>query len=286
MNFLVDCIAISIQCYLLARMVSEHFPVKEPKEKSFKLVFLQMWTGCIASTVIFVNGSPLQKILSGVLVYIIFGLFVYKGKLILKIGLSFLLYAILLMLDFMLQFIMFGEFIEVVKTMPPFEMNLLARLLGTPMVFLICLGVEFLMSRQKGLVITALTGLGVAMALIQWMIIDILFTANSAGMIQDCVVMSFIFSSVLMGGYIVVTEMFRIKMRQQEKEIELEQIRLKTRYQYDLYQQALEQGEQLRNLRHDMRNQLQTMQYLVGTKGKDGKDHALQMLDEMKNRMK
>lgn len=198
MNFLVDSIAISIQGYLLARMVCDHFPVKEPKERSFWLVFLQMWVGCLVSTVVFVNGSPFQKITSGVLTYVIFGLFVYRGKMALKIGLSLLLYSTLLVFDFMLQFIMFGEFIEIVKTMPPFEMNLLARVLGTPMVFLICLLVEFVMSRNRGILITAITGLGIAMAVIQWLILDTLFTANAGGMFKDCVGISFIFGSVLM----------------------------------------------------------------------------------------
>lgn len=285
MNYLVDCIAISIQSYLLARMACNHFPVKEPKQRSFLLVFLQMWVGCIASTVIFVNGTPLQKISSGVLTYVIFGLFVYKGRIILKLSLSILLYSTLLMLDFLLQFLMFGEFIEVVKTMPPFEMNMLARLLGTPMVFLICLFVEFVMSRHKGAMITAITGLGVAMAVIQWIILDTLFAANAGGIFKDCVGISFIFSTVLMGGYIIVTELFRGKMLQQEKESELEQIRLETQYQYDLYRQALEQGEVLRDLRHDMRNQLQTMQYLVSTKEKQDREDAVKMLREMKKRM-
>jgi len=285
MNYLVDCIAISIQGYLLARMVSDHFPVKEPKERSFKLVFLQMWIGCLASTVVFVNGTPFQKIMSGILIYIIFGLFVYRGNVFIKIGLSFLLYSTLLVLDFMLQFIMFGEFIEVVKTMPPFEMNLLARLLGTPMVFLLCLVVEFVMNRHKGVLITAITGLGIAMAIIQWIIIDTLFISNAGGILNDAVGISFIFSSVLMGGYIIVTELFRGEMKQQEKESELEQIRIETKYQYDLYRQALEQGEELRDLRHDMRNQLQTMQYLMTANSIEAKEDAMKMLRELKKRV-
>lgn len=285
MNYLVDCIAVSIQSYLLARMVSDHFPVKKPKERSFKLVFFQMWASCLASTVVFVNGTPFQKIGSGVLIYIIFGLFVYRGNVFIKIGLSFLLYSTLLVLDFMLQFIMFGEFIEVVKTMPPFEMNLLARLLGTPMVFLLSLVIEFVMNRHKGVLITAITGLGLAMAIIQWIIIDTLFTSNAGGILKDAVGISFIFSSVLMGGYIVVTELLRGKMKQQEKENELEQIRLETKYQYDLYCQALEQEEELRDLRHDMRNQLQTMQYLMTENSIEAKEDAMKMLRELKKRV-
>ena len=185
----------------------------------------------------------------------------------------------------MLQFLMFGEFIEVVKSLPPFEMNLLARLLGTPMVFLLCLFVGFVQSRHKGLLVTGITGLGVAMALIQWIILDTLFTANKGGIIKEGVGISFIFSSVLMGGYIIVTELFRGKMIQQKKENELEQIRLESNYQYELYCQAIKQGEILRDLRHDMKNQLQTMQYLISTDNDEDKEYAMKMLQEMKRRI-
>ena len=40
MKNLVDCISISIQAYLLSRMMCNMLPVKEPKERSFMLAFL------------------------------------------------------------------------------------------------------------------------------------------------------------------------------------------------------------------------------------------------------
>ncbi len=283
MGFLVDCVGAGIQCYLLAGMICNHFPIKEPKKRSFWLAFTQMWLVYFACGYIF-QASPVGKIISGSLIYVLGGLFFYKGGWIKKIGWGIFQYILLMIFEFLIQLVMFRDLIELIKTLPLLEMNMLARVLGTPMVFLLCLGTDFLMSHHKGRMIKAITGLGVLMALIQWLVLKVLFTVNAEGMVRDCIGVSFIFSSVLMTGYIVVTELFRAKLRQQEKKNELEQICLETEYQYELYQQALKQGEELRDLRHDMRNQLQTMEYLLSTKKEEDKEYAVKMLHEMKIR--
>ena len=284
MNILVDIIAITIQGYLIATLVCNVFPVKEPKEKSFRLAFIQMWMSYFVVNFIF-NGSPIQRITSGTLTFVVVGVFFYQGGILFRVFLSVLQYMALLSIDLAIQFLLFVDFVAVIKKLPPFEMNMMGRLLGTSIVFLLCVVVEFIMSRHKGLLMKVITGLGVAMSLVQLLILDTLSRANGEGMMRSGVGMSILFSFVLMGGYIVVIELFRAKLRQQEKDNELEQIRMETQFQYDLYRKALKQGEDLRNLRHDMRNQIQTMQYLMRTKNGEDKAYAVRMLGEMKKRM-
>lgn len=282
MKNLVDCISISIQAYLLSRMMCNMLPVKEPKERSFMLAFFNNWLSCIATTYIF-NHSPLEKITSGIITYIIMGLFIYNGGLIKKIGFGILQYGMLLGLGFLLQFVLFKEFVEVIKTLPIHDLNLLAKVLGTPMVFIICLGTEFWINRHQGTLIKMITGLGCAMAIVQWIILGAMFQTNAGGIIINAVTISFIFSTVLMVGYIVVMELYRAMIKRQEKKNELEQMRLETQQLYELYQQVLGQEEDLRNLRHDLKNQLQAIQYLITTENE--RERALQMLNELRNKI-
>ena len=60
-------------------------------------------------------------------------------------------------------------------------------------------------------------------------------------------------------------------------------MRLETQQLYELYQQVLGQEEDLRNLRHDLKNQLQAIQYLITTENE--RERALQMLNELRNKI-
>ena len=128
-----------------------------------------------------------------------------------------------------------------------------------------------------------ITGLGCAMAIVQWIILGAMFQTNAGGIIINAVSISFIFSTVLMVGYIVVMELYRAMIKRQEKKNELEQMRLETQQLYELYQQVLGQEEDLRNLRHDLKNQLQAIQYLITTENE--RERALQMLNELRNKI-
>jgi hypothetical protein len=284
MNILVDCIAVIIQGYLIATMVCDFLPVTEPKRRSFWLAFAQMWMSYIVVNFVF-NVTPAHRIISGTLTFVVFGVFFYRGNLLLKIGLSVLQYMFLLMIDLAIQFLLFVDFVAVIKVLPPFEMNMMGRLLGTSILFLICVVLEFIRNRHKSGIMKIITGLGVVMAVMQLQILDTLSKANGEGMIRSRVGMSILFSFVLMGGYIVVMELFRAKIRQQEKENLLEQIQSETTYQCEYYCNALKQGEELRNIRHDMRNQIQAVQFLLNSKRKEDKKRVALILSEMKQRI-
>lgn len=284
MNILVDCIAITIQAYLIATMVCNFLPVKEPKRRSFWLAFIQMWMSYIIVNFCFYM-TPGHRIISGTVTFVVFGLFFYKGNIFTRIGISVFQYMFLLTIDLAIQFLLFVDFVAVIKILPPFEMNMMGRLLGTSILFLISVILEFIRNRHKSDIMKIITGLGVAMAFIQLQILDTLSKANGEGMIRSRVGMSILFSFVLMGGYIVVMELFRAKINQQEKENLLEQIQLETKYQYEYYCNALKQGEELRNIRHDMKNQLQALQLLLNCEKMEDKKRIGLILNEMKQRI-
>ncbi len=100
------------------------------------------------------------------------------------------------------------------------------------------------------------------------------------------IIMVTAFSCILMlFGYYLTTEMFYEIIRQQKKKTELERERLEQKYQYDYYILAREYGEKARDLRHDMRNQLQTVQYLLQAKEEDEKERAEEMLEKLKRKI-
>lgn len=74
-------------------------------------------------------------------------------------------------------------------------------------------------------------------------------------------------------------------IRQEKKKNEIERSRLEKQYQYDYYILAKEKAEQVRDLRHDMRNQLQTVQYLISSETEDEKNHAREMLKNLEEKV-
>lgn len=93
---------------------------------------------------------------------------------------------------------------------------------------------------------------------------------------------TFIFSFVLVMEYFLTMEIFRESLEQKEKESELEQMRLKQKYEYDYYQFAQKQGEEIRDIRHDLRNQLQTIQYMLKYGNKKEEKIGKEMLEQLK----
>lgn len=83
-----------------------------------------------------------------------------------------------------------------------------------------------------------------------------------------------------------MTNMGYEMVRQQKKKNEMEQSLLEKQYQYDYYILAKEKAEQVRDLRHDMRNQLQTVQYLMCSEMEDEKKHAREMFENLEEKVK
>ena len=80
-------------------------------------------------------------------------------------------------------------------------------------------------------------------------------------------------------------EMFYQLIRQQRKQNDLEQKMLEKQYQYNYYKLAYTQGEELRDIRHDMKNQLQAMDYLLYSRSDEDRKTAEKMLENLTDKM-
>lgn len=94
-------------------------------------------------------------------------------------------------------------------------------------------------------------------------ILNILALSNPEELIENGIMITAVGSLLLIGGFLVVNELFQQMLVQQKKQAELEQMVLEQEYQYDYYKKAHKQSEYMRDMRHDMRNQLQTVGALL-----------------------
>lgn len=65
----------------------------------------------------------------------------------------------------------------------------------------------------------------------------------------------------------------------------MEKLRVEKQYQYNYYQLAQKQGEEIRDIRHDLRNQIQTIQYLLESGDEKQNKIGREMLENLKHRM-
>lgn len=110
---------------------------------------------------------------------------------------------------------------------------------------------------------------------------------NSMGRekIKYLVVISSMYSFAIILSYFIMINVGEEIIRQEKKKNEIERSRLEKQYQYDYYILAKEKAEQVRDLRHDMRNQLQTVQYLISSETEDEKNHAREMLKNLEEKV-
>ena len=60
---------------------------------------------------------------------------------------------------------------------------------------------------------------------------------------------------------------------------------LEKRYQFDYYKLAYAKGEELRDIRHDIRNQLQAMEHLLHSEKREDKKRVEQMFVKLSDRV-
>lgn len=102
---------------------------------------------------------------------------------------------------------------------------------------------------------------------------------------NNAYMITIISNMVILLGYIVVTEVFGEISRQQRKESEMEKLRVEKQYPYNYYQLAQKQEEEIRDIRHDLRNQLQTIQYMLKFGNKQEEKTGREMLEKLKKRV-
>ena len=283
-SFMIDFIAINIQSYLSACIFCNIFPVKKPRWKSLLIADIQMIVCYFVVNYIFCETS-LERIISGTITFVIFGFFLYEGSRVRQIGTSILQYMLMLTLDLAISVLLFVDFVSLIRTLLPEEHMRMGRNLATALLFFILAIIEFVKYLKEKKKISYIMVLGILMSIVQLIILDTLANANTDGMITNRFMITIFLSFAVMGGYLILMSLFKTVQAQQKKKHDLEQVQLETKYQYESYRSALQHGEQLRNLRHDMKNQLQAVQFLLNSKRKEDRSRADVILEEMKNRV-
>lgn len=121
---------------------------------------------------------------------------------------------------------------------------------------------------------------------IQFFMLYRMVQRQSIAFLDYAYVATVISNMALFIGYFMATEVFMEMSRQQQRKSEMEKLRAEKQYQYNYYQLAQRQGEEIRDIRHDLRNQLQAIQYLLKTGDEKGEQIGKEMLENLKQRVK
>lgn len=280
LRFWIDLVACTIQNYMACSITCMIFPMREPRRKSFLIILVQLMVSYFFINYIFWE-TPFQRISCGVLVYIIIGYFAFDGRTIRRIMYPLLEYLLFLLLDLSLQLFLFPNFMEIIMKLPPLDQKLIGRNMATASLFLIYVVGEAIVKRKEEKQKIGIRVLAIVFAFVQLQILNVLGQSNPEDMIESRLFITAIFSMIMIGGFLIVTEMYQSVLRQQEKQKELEQMALEKEYQYDYYKTAVAQGERLRDLRHDMRNQLQTVEYLIQSESEEDRKRAEEMVKKL-----
>lgn len=290
MSLVVDFIAAFIQSYFVAQIVCRLFRVKAPVERSFALACFQMMAGYIVVNFIFTGASAdnivWERVISGIVTYILLGFLFYDGSLLYKIGAGVAQYAGMFLVDISIQVLLFTDFMSIIKVLPVFEMTMLGRGLVTSVFFLVCILVELFSARKGKNSNRSIAVLALILALVQLIILNSLSCANPDGMLKSRVVITILFHFMLTGGYIIVIELYHMFSKIQLKKAELDYWNLEIGRQKKLYHTMVKHNEEIHNLRHDMRNQLQMIVHMANQKEKADREKAEYLLGEMRNAVK
>ena len=158
---------------------------------------------------------------------------------------------------------------------------LLGRNVYNLTMFLAITIVQLWLYRNKGKELKQITFLTAIFALCQILIFRHIFGVNYEGLTNYAATLSIVYSGGVILGYLIVTRLFQKVVMLMEKLHELEQRELERRYQYDYYQKAYTRSEEIRDMRHDMRNQLQAIQYLFQSEEEESRRRAEEMVNQL-----
>lgn len=229
------------------------------------------------------NDSVMVRVFGGMIIMVLFAVIILDGTIIQNIVRGILYYVLFVILEgFTLAILNTWFSLDYNKII--FNTNLvLGRVIFTLIAYLFIIILELVINRNKSKDLrwaAILSAILVVCELIFFL--ALIYTMWEKEGEYLAVICSF--STVLvMIGYYITTEMFYEMIRQQEKKNELEQKLLEKQYQYDYYILAKEQAEKARDLRHDMRNQLQTVQHLIQMEGE--KERAQIMIEKLRERI-
>ena len=275
-----EIMSLVVQDYLLSNLVCKIYPVKKPYWASFLIVYIQQFLAFFSANFVF-GKTPIIGSISVILIFLFTGLFLFEGNRIVQILLGLVEYVSFLILDLFLRFFFLASFEELIESLPPLDQRILGRNIATAAVFIILILYDLYIHRKDGKYIKSIMGLGIGLGVVQMVTLNLISSSNLKGMIEGKSIISMFFSMVMIGGYLVVMELFQSIQRQQQKQAKLEQMALERRYQYDYYQKAYTRSEAIRDMRHDMRNQLQAIQYRFHSEEEESRMRAEEMVNQL-----
>lgn len=216
----------------------------------------------------------------GVICFSMMSLIIFEGTFIKKILLGAVEYAFLIVLDFLAVFFVYPWMgLSHAEDMLISARLLLARNVFNVFLYLLLMLTELWRYRKRESLFKVIVFLASGFGICQLFAMKNLYQANSNGVTESAVVVSAFYTGIVIIGYFVVMELFEQILKQHRKQAEMERMMMERQYQFDYYQKAYEQGEKLRDMRHDMRNQLQTVGALMQSDVVQDKMLAKEMMD-------
>lgn len=226
-----------------------------------------------------------ERVILGVAQFIIGGILLFDGSLFYKIRRGLFCAIVYIGLDLLCYFV-FYRWVPVSIAYIALSANIvLARNLYNITVYLLVVILELFLQRKEETKLRIVVGLTIALAGCQIVIMKYLIQVNADGILNHILVLTILYSGIVILGYFITMEMFYQLIRQQRKQNDLEQKMLEKQYQYNYYKLAYTQGEELRDIRHDMKNQLQAMDYLLYSRNDEDRKTAEKMLKNLTDKM-
>ena len=269
-----------LQEFLLANLICRHFEIK------YKYGFSMLFSMALIQILYIVDNYAIFlyrfRFVLGILFFYIIGVILLQGSMIKKLILSVFIYAFIVCID-LLNYLLLYSWLGLSFTVDKgISLRLLlGRNYYNVLLYLVLVILEVWKNKNRGKNFKFITFLGLVLGTCQLFSMKNLYQANASALTANAVVLSVFYSGVVIVGYFFVLQLFELVVQQQKKQSELEQISLERRYQYDYYQKAYTRSEEIRDMRHDMRNQLQAIQYLFQSEGEENRRRAEEMVNQL-----
>lgn len=281
---ITDFFACSVQIYMLSNLM-----LKMNKSRYESYVVSNIISLSVLAVLYFCVNYAITfywaKILCSFVFFAIYGYIMFEGNLFCKIWGGLSGYFIYVLLEFSCMYLFFiylpVDMIHVEIT----EGIIIARNFYNVIAYVVIIILELFMRRKESRYLKYITLLAVVLAGCQTVIMSELFQFNMDSMLGHTLILTFLVSGIIILGYFITMELFYQFIYQKKRQYELEQKQLEKKYQYNYYLLAYEQGEQIRDLRHDIRNQLQTIQYLLSSEIENEQDQAENMIIKIRDRL-
>lgn len=280
-NF-VDLVACLIQVYICSEVICILFPIKENRSQSFWAIYGMQMVSYFVVNYIFYRTS-LERLLCGIVIFAVGGLLAFDGSRIRRMRLGLFTYFTFFLVDVAVQFLMFPSYV-IVKLIPV-DQKMFGRNLATLAIFVVYIVCEMFFEKREERQSKSVMTMALGMAVAQLVILNVLLDISRDDLLANTVFLTAISSLIMMGGFLVVNELSRQMITQEKKRAELEQMTLEQQYQYDYYKKAYEQSEEIRDIRHDMRNQLQTVEVLLQSEEEKDRKRAKEMIQQLSGKV-